>query len=355
MVGNAIGDALGGAVEFFSAERLKQKIGKLWVDDFYPYDPDFEVHPLGVWRRGPPRGTGTDDTRNNHILAECVVRNGGVINSQFLAIEYIQRYRDRATFYPGYEELAEQNYCGHYRRACAHLGMRELPEAPGPPGAEYGNAFPSLSGLINLAFAGLLFRGEPEKAYLKAFALAYFDVGYARDCTAMLAAMVSAALGGPLAAKEMLRVGLTTDPFGYGKQRYTARVLEKLFRIADEATDDRALVDALSRELQWRHPYDAAEVLGFPLASIRYCDGDPVRSILLSANDRELDGSGQVRRLRDVDCVAGVAGALVGALRGVDAFPRDWVRDVQAANKEVYGIDIPRNARRLCEVVHGSP
>ena len=34
MVGNSIGDAFGGVVEFANAERLRKITGKLWVDEF---------------------------------------------------------------------------------------------------------------------------------------------------------------------------------------------------------------------------------------------------------------------------------------------------------------------------------
>jgi len=54
-----------------------------------------------------------------------------------------------------------------------------------------------------------------------------------------------------------------------------------------------------------------------------------------------------------VDCTGSVAGALVGVLNGVHAFPKDWVDDVLTANKQVYGIDIESNARQFCDAVYG--
>jgi ADP-ribosylglycohydrolase len=90
------------------------------------------------------------------------------------------------------------------------------------------------------------------------------------------------------------------------------------------------------------------------MAAMYFCDGDPVRSIVMAANDRYLDEDGSLKQLRDVDCTAGVAGALVGALRGVHTFPEDWVADVLKANQDVYGIDIEANARRFHEAVYGA-
>jgi ADP-ribosylglycohydrolase len=343
MVGNAIGDAFGGVVEFRSAQDVETIAGKPW---------DFGTHPVGVWEPGPPRGTGTDDLRNNQIFAECVIRNGGAINSQFLAMEYIQRYREPEAFYPKYHDLARKHFRSMYERSCAHLGMQELPSGR-PPWTTVGRGFPTLMGLISLAPAGLLYRGEPEKAYAKTFELAFLDIGYARDATAMMGAMVSAALGGNVSGRDLVKTGLETDPFDFGKHRIMVERVERFVGLAEEAPDDQSLIDALAKEVGSLHPYDPIDVLGVPMAAIHHCDGDALRSIVMSANDRNLDADGGFTGLRDVDCVAGVAGAIVGALHGVEAFPDDWVSDTISANKDVYGIDLEANARGFCESVYG--
>ena len=353
MVGNTIGDAFGGVVEFGSAERVEKITGKLWVDEFLPYQKDHGAHPLGVWEVGPPRGTGTDDTRNNQIFVECVIRNSGLINSQFLAIEYIDRYRDREKFYPGHAELAQRHFRGFYNSSCAYLGMSETPSAKPPWVAlAKGNGFPNLTGLISLGLAGLFYCNEPEEAYRKTFELDFMDIGYARDATAMMAAMISAALGGNISGREMVEIGLQTDPFGYGRGRLMANRVREFLQIADAADSDQALVDALSPKVEHLHPYDAIDVLGVPMAALYYSDGDPIRTIVMAVNDRDLDEDGKLKRLRDVDCTGGVAGALVGALCGIEAFPQDWVADTLEANKQVYGIDLEKNAQRFHEVVY---
>jgi ADP-ribosylglycohydrolase len=354
MIGNAIGDSFGAVVEFCAADRVEQLAGKLWVDELLPFPDDFGTHPVGVWQPAPPRGTGTDDTRNNHIFAECVIRNGGEISSQLLAMEYVERYRDRAVFYPDYGELAEQHMRHMYERSCAYLGMEDLPSGrPAWVVASQGSSFPTLWGLISLAFAGLLYAGEPEKAYAKTFELSFLDLGYARDATAMMAAMISAAIGGDVSGKDMVKLTLETNPFDF-RRRIIVDEIRRFLDLADEADNDQAVVDTVANELAHRHPFDPIDVLGQPAAAVYYCDGDPIRSIVMAANDRDLDENGCLKQLRDVDCTAGVAGALVGALHGVKAFPEDWVEDVMKANREVYGIDIEANARRFYEAVYSS-
>jgi ADP-ribosylglycohydrolase len=208
-------------------------------------------------------------------------------------------------------------------------------------------------GLISLAPAGLLFCGEPEKAYRKAYELDFIDVGFAKDATAIMAAMISEALGGKKNAKEIVRLGLSLYPMGYGKNRPMVKSLRKFIRIADQATSDQDLIQRLAAEVKNMGVFDPRDTLGVAVAAFYFTDGDPVRTIVIAANDRDLDTNGNLKKLRDVDCSAGVAGALVGALRGIEAFPPDWVQDTIKANKKVYAIDLEDNAKRFCEVVYG--
>lgn len=208
------------------------------MDQFLPYAKDHRPHPWGVWEPAAARGTGTDDTRINELFVECVIRNQGFVNPQFLAIEYLERYRDRDKFYPRHGALAEEHLAWFFARGCERLGMSRLPSGK-PIEAQKE---PTLMGLISLAPAGLLFCGEPEKAYRKAHELDLVDVGWAVDATAIMAAMVSEALGGKTSAKEMARLGLRLDPMGYGENRPMVRSLRKFIQIADQAVSDQDLM-----------------------------------------------------------------------------------------------------------------
>jgi len=359
MVGNAIGDAFGGVVEGASADRVRRVTGKDWVDEFLPYQEGHGIHPLGVWEASPPRGTVTDDGRYNQIFVECVIRNRGQINSQLLAIEYLRRYRDREALYGKHASLAEDAFGNRMvELSQAHLGMATSSGRPAWAVLSQGNyQFPALQGLISLALVGLLHAGEPEKAYVTAFELDFRDIGYARDATGMMAAMVSVAIAGGVTAREVAQAALDTDPFGFGRRKYDKRVmgveLARFLELAEEAEDDRSLVEAISRQVRHRHIFDPVDILGTSVAALCHSAGDPIRTIITAVNDRDLDDDGKLVRLRDVDCTGSVAGALAGALNGVEAFPQDWVSDTIGANKTVYGIDLEDNARRFFEVVYG--
>lgn len=365
VVGAAIGDAVGAPVEFWDHARLaSHPQGGEWIEDMLPF-VDKPTHPLGVWRENPPRGTATDDTRLNQVFVEAAIKHGTLINSRLLAAEYVDRYLHRDRYYPGYYELATGQFESRFAQACGVLEI-ECPLRPGVPpyalrSGAYLQGIPSLAGLLALPSAGLLHPGDPEAAYRHAFELAYMDVGYARDATALLAAMVAAGFDEQLSPRAAIRRALELDPFGLGVGRrvggavsYYRTMTEHLNRfidLADRAETDRALVLAVSEEVQRLHPYDPIDILGLPVAACYRADGDPRRAILMAVNDRDFDEQGEFRRFRDIDCTGSVCGALAGALTGLDAFPPEWVEVVVAANREVYGFDVAANARALCEVV----
>ena len=82
----------------------------------------------------------------------------------------------------------------------------------------------------------------------------------------------------------------------------------------------------------------AIEVLAGGLASFRLADGRPREAVLNAVNIG-----------RDTDCKAYVAGGPAGAMRGIDAWPSEWVATVEkAVLTDAYTVD-KRNARELSE------
>ena len=73
----------------------------------------------------------------------------------------------------------------------------------------------------------------------------------------------------------------------------------------------------------------------------------PLRAILIAANHVGIDDQGQPTRYEDIDCYAGLAGAIAGALYGADAFPAEMLAQVQESNLIVYGIDLEASITRF--------
>ena len=356
-IGHAVGDTVGAPLEFWDKDRIPlHPQGTEWVDDLLPFAIK-KKHYLWVWLDDAPTGTATDDTRLNQVFVESVIKYGTVISSKLLAVEYIDRYVNRDKYYPDYPEFSELQFRGAFASACGLLDM-DCPIRPEIPPSVLrskagGLGAPVLSGLLRIPAAGLLHPGDPDAAYRHAFELTYDDIGYAKDATALLAAMVACGFIEGLSPREAIQKGLETDPFGFGETRTMIQWLNRFLEIADEVDSDRELVIEVSKAVAERHPYDPIDVLGMPVAAAYRANGDPRRSILMSVNDRDFDENGEFEKFRDTDCTASVCGALVGALTpgGIDDFPADWVAPTISANREVYGFDLEVNARRMYEVV----
>jgi ADP-ribosylglycohydrolase len=201
--------------------------------------------------------------------------------------------------------------------------------------------------------AGLLHPGDPERAYIHAFELAYQDVGYAKDAPAVMAAIIAAGLDSALTPREAIEVGLKIDPFSFGEDRIVVSTIRRLIDLADSSMSDREAVIRVSKAVQDLHRYDAIDVLGTPVAVCYRADGDPRRAVLMAVNHRDLDDSGAFVRYRDIDCTGSICGAIAGALSpgGIHDFPEEWVSAAIAANRSVYGLEIEKTAQRLYDVV----
>ena len=71
----------------------------------------------------------------------------------------------------------------------------------------------------------------------------------------------------------------------------------------------------------------------------------------MAANQGDLDEKGHWSRYADIDCYAGITGALVGAYCGDNALPADVVEQVVAGNKAVYGFDLEETISRFTRLV----
>lgn len=368
VVGAAIGDALGAPLELWSKEKVAgHPQGTEWIDGLIPF-VDRPTSPHGVWRTDAPLGTATDDTRLNQVVVEAGIKYGRTLTSKLLAAEYVDRYVNHERYYPGYGELARQQFMLFSSIACGVLDI-ESPVFPGVPphvlrSALHGRDEPTLAGLYNMRAAGLFHAGDPEAAYRFAFELDFLDIGYARDATAILAAMIAAGFDARLSPRQAIRRGFEIDPYrfhdwapgpwpGPWTPRTMVTQLTRFFELAETAASDRDFVQAVSREVRHLPRWSAIDALCVPVAAAYRANGEPKRAMLMAVNDRYLDEHDAFAGFRDIDCMGTVCGALCGALTGIDAFPAEWVEPVVAANREVYGFDVRRSAHQLFATLYG--
>ena len=335
LYGSAIGDALGGPVEFQSREAVatlshppkqwqkgevldsKEAIARLRMRPYAPLRPASESY--GQWGDPAPAGTITDDTRHKLVLLDALHQSKGALTTQGLAQTYLDWPKqgfDKA------RQAINEDWLEEWRYASAwELGQRDLSKAR-PPARLWQGLATCCGQMTSLPLAAL-YPGQPEKAYLKAYELNYFDNGFAKDLNAALVAGLATALAGePWPA--ILASMRTTDPYHYGDIRYTMRQVDRwldlALKLAQEANGEpAALFAALDKTFFETIKWEAQVPFVVTFASLTLANNDPLAALQLSIEWGE-----------DTDSYASLVGAFIGAVHGVNLFPESLLAPVHA-------------------------
>ena len=354
VLAQAWGDALGAPFEFAPPDAVKKSTGEQWLERLHPFAG--KKGPHGMWADQAPAGTGTDDTRYNYLFIELAVELGRMPMAREVARRLLDVYERPGDFFPGSAELAREQFelWEGVSRGC--LG-EESPRYRGVPPSvlatrSIGLNYPTLAGLLVLPSAGLLFPGDPEGAYRAAYEADFFAVGYAREATALLAAAQSAALA-DMSPPALVDAVLALDPLCLGGYFGDAFIRQKLPPLLARAAGKRAaeLAEFLSWDLRHFSVFDPFRALAIAFAALLSHPGDLSLALQVAANQGDLDEEGHWSRYADIDCYAGITGALVGACCGDNALPADVVGQVVAGNKAVYGFDLEETIARFTRLV----
>ena len=345
VMGVPLGDAVGAPFEFRSKRWVIDTTGGDWIDGLYHSElgPD----PYGVWEKHTPPGTGTDDTRLNWVFLNLASDLGRMPTWRELGDRFAQVGNDPGDFFPSHPELAKGQF-GRWESRVAEATSFN-------PDSRSGVSYPGLGGLITLTCAGLLFPGQPDEAYLAAYRADFFDIGYAREAVAVLAGAISLALTEDLSPVELMYKAAALDPLGighsYGGRPYVRTTLPlTVAKFADSRDDYQAARD-ISHTLVGYYPYDAFKTLAVAVSAVLATDADPWRSILVAVNHtgRDVYGNLDDENYQDIDCYGAIAGALAGAISGVEAFPPDALSQVTESNKSINDIDLDETIQRFLE------
>lgn len=316
MLGGAIGDALGGPVEHWTPEEIRETYGGN-LDRYVPYDRGPSYH--GHFGRGERVGAYTDDTRLKHLYCRAIMGAGGVPRSGDLAHVLAQAYHHAP--HDLYEGFVEEYYFK------AIWGRDKV---------IFGGE-PTNGALMANSPLGLVCACRPHLAYQVGFDLAWLTDGYAKTASAMLVAAVAEAMR-PGATVEGIVQAAIDAHLAFARRREghhwhtlewrydpNLNFLQKALEIAREQGDVFALRDPLMETLEWGHLFsEATHTLVVALAMFVAAEGDLYHSIV-----------GALMYGRDKDSYASVAGALAGAFHGADAVPQRWIDPLLEANPEV--------------------
>lgn len=356
VLGAALGDAFGAPFEFMSASDAVWQLGGDRIVDLVA--PARNVGPHSVWGKDAAPGTGTDETRCQALFVALAVELGRMPTADELAARWLAVLEHPGEYFVGHEEAAHEQFAAWEGVCRGRLGQT-CDRYPGVPPEvlrerSVGLNEPALIGLTTFAPAGLLFGGDPVEAYRHVWLTDFFDVGYAREATAVFAAAIALASRGELKPRQVLYQVEDLDPYDLGGPFGAPRIKDQLLARCQGVElrgPESVVAKELSIALRNLPPHDPLRALVVAFAATLGADGDPLRAIRLAVGHRAVEGRDKLAGFLDIDAYGSLAGALAGALFGDESFEPDLLECVVEANRAQYGLDLEVLANRLAAVV----
>ncbi|WP_218931905.1 ADP-ribosylglycohydrolase family protein [Adhaeretor mobilis] len=365
LLGSAIGDALGGPIEFqkseavaammpgyrsWSADRalsvddLSRMSKSLQLQSYQKLRPEPEAY--GQWQSSAASGTITDDTRQKMVLMNALQKamqeNRLPVAEKDLARAYLEFIDTEAiTKRANYRDLCEESLREYWKSAHWVLGSRDLRIAA--PTDRIWAGIPTCCGQMTMLPVAALYAGKPEEAYRACYALSFFDTGTAKDINSAIVAGLAVALQQntptDLQSRKTAWQAITnsmkaTDPYRYIDVPYASRPITLWLDFSHNAFvrakgKPNSLFEILENEGQAKYYWEAHFVLALVFSAIEFCDYDPLAAMALV-----LDFG------HDTDSAAQLLGAFVGALHGVQLFPNHLQQPVSKQLAEDYDVSL---------------
>ncbi|MBN8248803.1 MAG: ADP-ribosylglycohydrolase family protein [Verrucomicrobia bacterium] len=368
--GSALGDALGGPIEFQEAEAIQKlpdpprrwqagerlngpartaTAARLRFRDYAPLRVAPESY--GQWNTRSTAGTVTDDTRHKLVLLQALrtaeTGNRWPLRVPDLARAYLDWHRQPAVARHGEYTVLCADWLEEWNLAARWILGERDPARARPPECLW-QGLPTCCGQMTSLPLAALYPGRPEAAYRAAWHLGFFDNGWGRDLNAAIVAGLSEALvvpvdpGHPATAWQRIFNTLrTTDPLGYRRIRWTQRAVDRwldyALRTADQADRCPAqMFQQWDREFQQNAKWEAQIPWVVMVGCLHVADYDPLAALQLT---QEWGW--------DTDSYSQLLGAFLGALYGPELFPSDWLRKVSAGLLSDFGVALDQECALL--------
>ncbi len=354
LVGSAIGDAMGAPYEMWPREDIAAKRGYINKLDTVFRD----ISPEGVWKRDLPPGGTTDDTRFKKLIINYLIKQNSnkKLSDKKLAQHIIHDYNLYAKQIP--VDSTKLDWLIEWVKIARPFAKNDFLKYQQNLIKFYGGDL-ACGGLLYSPIIGLYYPSEPEKAYNEAYNLALWDQGYARDLTAIAAAMVSAAMEKTPNRERILMAFDQLDPQGFHQTRLLGRLAtgilnsakyivkmadstdigleinaEKIYRIKQETAFK--LLHAQNEKI----PFHAGEIMLQITTAMLFTDFDFEKTIAFLVNNA-----------RDNDTNSAIAGAVLGAMVGFNKLPNQMKTQVLFVNKNILENDLELFANQLTNKV----
>ena len=343
LAGAAVGDALGGATEGYSPEQIRQRYGGRVEGIVTPFHADWrQARPNSPYHKGD--GHITDDTLMTRVLARAYLQKLDHLDAYDMERLVAPQLVDDLVWIPELEDT--QPLLRRLFLAEKWLVLRLVHAHADPREAGVGNIV-NCGAAMYMTPVGIVNAGDPSGAYAEAIELAgAHQSSYGREAAGVMAAAVAAALapGATIDSVVEWTLRLAHD----GTRAAISAVADAARRVdlgGDYVTPLRAAMapyDTVGE--QYRQPdlgarrpsrLHAIEELPLALGCVLAAKGDYRDAVLAAVNYG-----------RDADSIAGMAGAVAGALGGAEAVPREWTSAVSEASR----IDLFEHADGLAQL-----
>jgi ADP-ribosylglycohydrolase len=309
LVGGALGDAIGGATEMMSYEKIESLFS--WIDRPLPTGntPDTARFSPGL-----PAGAFTDDTRLKHLLCKAIMIKGGRVTADDLAEIWLEEME--GWYYTPVINAYHKIYLGDSRPRDAGRGCMV-----------------SNSTAMSISPVGIINACNPSMAALDAYDVAsIIHEGDARDGAVAVAAAVSEAFNPQADVDSILNAALTYL-YPKGKMKH---LIQQAIALAKEEKEYKSFRKAFHETMLVPFPqdvgsdkppegfYDTAEpreAIPATFALLYLAKGKWQKSVEYCANFG-----------RDADTLATMAGGIAGALEGAKVIPQEWIDMIPEAN-----------------------
>jgi hypothetical protein len=369
LVGSAIGDAMGAPTEMWHRDRIRSEWG--YVSNF-----DDVIRPgdaEGPWEDNLPPGSTTDDTRWKYLLGNFLAdkQHGADLDAkvfaQFIEQTYlteVNQVKDAIGLDPEPLEvrLRHMAFLQEWAKVAQPYAANNA-EAYGKALAKFYGGEMSCAGMLYAPVLGAFYPSHPDQAYVQAYKLGIFDIGYARDITGLTAALVSQAMKPGATLEEITQVCRTVDPERYANSRLVGRISLNIFNTAKNIAYTAKLIDKVNNKAVRRFgastrdplfltqldsaylqldrklqdiPFHAGEIHLINLTALFFSEGDFQKALEFVVNYG-----------RDNDTVGAVTGAILGARLGFKGLPQDLAQKAMLTNRNTIGLDLEKIARKM--------
>lgn len=372
LIGSAIGDAMGAPTEMWTREDIQLNYGFVNDLDSMVRSPTAE----GTWKYNLPAGGTTDDTRWKKLTIEFLLR-GSMDQlkaddfANFITSDYerqVAELKNTDGFDPEpfEENLMKMAWLQEWALVAQPFAANDLVGYANAMSTFYGGEM-TCAGMLYSPVFGAVFPKNAELAYTNAYNLGIFDLGYARDMTGLVSAMVSASFDENATMRSVLNVNRTIDPEGFFKSRLVGRSAYRFYMMAKtidfetSAMTEADINDTLKIPNTWRHlnllEYaklkKAFDMLDLANEDVAFHPGEiyliAITTMMVCDFDFEKSMAFIVNYGRDNDTVAAIAGAILGTYWGAEKLPAAMSEKVITVNRDELGIDLEKLAIQLTE------